>query len=372
MKKIALTYLVLFSLLILPAGCGEKVKPGVAEVKREQISGLTVSVVGPSTVDEFYETSGTVRAKTVSVAASRMMGAVTSIKVKEGDRVKAGQALLTIDDSDVAQKVKAAAEGYREAEKAVEAAGENKKLNDITYQRYRKLFDEKALSGQELDRIETQQRVAGLDYERAQAALKRAEAGVSEAKVYHGFTRITAPLSGLVTEKKIEYGSMAVPGMPLITVEDDSSYRIEVNADETQTGRIRPGMNALVTIESLNRGLTGTVSEVVPSVDPMSRTFLVKISLKAEGLRNGLYARVSIPAGKKQALLVPGKAVAEKGQLTGIFVVSDKSVITYRLVRLGRTYGDRVEILSGLTAGDRVVIGGVEKAVDGGVAVTAP
>ncbi len=371
MNRILQTSVALFSLLILLTGCGEKVKPGIAEVKRQQISGLTVSVVNPETADELYETTGTVRAKSLSAVASRIMGTVTSIPVKEGDRVKAGQVLLTLDDSDVAQKVKAAAEGYREAEKAVEAAGENKRLNDITYQRYKRLFDEKALSGQELDQIETQRRVARLDYERAGAALKRAEAGVGEAKVYHGFTRITAPVSGTVTEKKIEYGSMAVPGMPLITVEDASSYRVEVNADEAQAGRIRQGMEVRVTIESLNKVFTGTVSEVVPSVDPLSRTFLVKIALRAEGLRNGLYARVSIPVGKKQALLVPSRAVVDKGQLTGIFAVSEKNIISYRLVRPGRAYGDRVEILSGLNPGERVVISGVERAVDGGIAATA-
>jgi len=337
----------------LLTGCKDKVKPGVREVKREQVTGVTLEVMNPAEVAEYYETSGTVRAKTTSVISSRMMGTVTALKVKEGDRVSAGQLLLTIDDSDVVQKVKA-------AEKAVEGAKQQQALSGITYERYKKLYDEKALAGQELDQIETQKKVADIEYERARAML-------AEARVFHGFTRITSPSSGIITEKKIEPGSMAVPGMPLLAVEDNSAYRIEVNVDEKMTGRVKAGMEVSVFIESLNRELSGKVTEVVPSIDPMSRSFLVKTSLRGEDLKNGYYARVAIPVGKKEALLVPKKAVVEKGQLTGVYAVDGNSVITYRLVRAGKPYGDKVEILSGLNPGDTVVVDGVEKAVDGGV-----
>jgi membrane fusion protein, multidrug efflux system len=357
-------------LLVLLAGCGEKVKPGTAEVKRERVTGITTEAIAPSQVNEYFETSGTVAAKTTSAVAGRMMGTVTSVKVKEGDRVRAGQLLLTIDDSDVAQKVKAAREGCNEAEKGLEAARESRDLMAVTYQRYKKLFDDKALSGQELDQIDTQNKVADIDFERAQAAVARARAGLKEAEVYHGFTRITSPVSGVVTEKKTDLGSMAVPGVPLFTIEDDSAYRIDVSGDESLSGKIKAGMDASVLIEALNREVKGKISEVVPSVDPMSRSFLVKIALKGEGLRNGFYAKVSIPIGKREALLVPQNAVVEKGQLIGVYTVDKDSVITYRLVKTGRTYGNNVEILSGLNPGENVVVGGVERAVDGGLAVT--
>ena len=333
--------------------CRDKVKPGVHEVKREEVTGVKLEVLRPSEVDEYFETSGTVRAKTSSVIASRMMGTVTSLRVKEGDRVNAGQLLLTIDDSDVAQRVKA-------AEKALEGAQQQQSLSDITYQRYKKLYDEKALAGQEIDQIETQKKVAGIEYERTKAML-------AEARIYQGFTRITSPTSGVVTEKKIELGSMAVPGMPLLTVEDNASFRIEVHADEKLSGRLKTGMEVSVYIESLNRELTGKVTEIVPSIDPMSRSFLVKISLRGEDLKNGYYARVTIPVGKRESLFVPKKAVVEKGQLSGVYAVDKSSVITYRLVRVGKTYGENVEILSGLNPGDAVIVDGVEKAIDGGV-----
>jgi RND family efflux transporter MFP subunit len=346
------------------------VKPGTREVRREPVSGITVKTVATLQVDRYFETSGTVTAKTISAVASRVMGTVTSIRVKEGDRVSAGQLLLTVDDSDVKQKVQAASEGYNEALKGLEAAGQNRNLSDITYRRYKKLYEEKALSGQELDQIETQMKVADIDYQRAEAAVARARAGLNEAKVYHGFTRIVSPVSGIVTDKKIEIGSMAVPGAPLLTVEDNSAYKIEVNGDESLAGKIRPGMDASVFIESLNSELKGGITEVVPSVDPMSRTFVIKIAIKGEGLRNGIYAKVSIPVGKKETILVPKSAVVEKGELVGVYVVDRDSVIRYRLVKTGRSYGDDLEILSGVNPGDAVIVGGAERAVDGGIAAT--
>ena len=333
--------------------CKDKINPGVHEVKREQVAGIMSEVLKPSEVDEYFESTGTVRAKTASVISSRMMGTVTSLRVREGDRVGAGQLLLVIDDSDVVQRVKA-------AEKGLEGAKQNQSLSDITYQRYKKLYDEKALAGQELDQIETRKKVADIEYERAKAML-------AEARVYQGFTRITSPVSGVVTEKKIESGSMAVPGMPLLTVEDNSAFRVEVNADEKLAGRLKAGMAVTVFIDSLNRELAGKVAEVVPSIDPQSRSFLVKIAISEKDLKNGNYAKVSIPVGKKQVLLVPKKAVVEKGQLTGVYTVDKNSVIAYRLIRVGKAYGERVEILSGLNPGDAVVVDGVEKAVDGGI-----
>jgi multidrug efflux pump subunit AcrA (membrane-fusion protein) len=128
-------------------------------------------------------------------------------------------------------------------------------------------------------------------------------------------------------------------------------------------------MKASAFIGALERHIDGVVTEIVPSIDPASRSFLVKIGLRGEGLRNGLYAKVSLPVGEKEALLVPPDAVVERGQLTGIYTVGDDSVITFRLVRIGRTYGEEVEILSGLDPDRKIIVRGVEKAIDGGLAV---
>src|SRR5208337_4287115 len=144
---------IFFAFCLLLSGCKDKVGPGTATVSRQPIEGLTVVTVHPSEVEDYFETSGSIKAKTICRIASKIIGNVASLRVKEGDRVRAGQVLLTIDDSDVAQKVIA-------AEKTLETALQNKSLAEITYQRYKKLYDGKALSQQEIDQIETQKKVA--------------------------------------------------------------------------------------------------------------------------------------------------------------------------------------------------------------------
>lgn len=348
-----ITILLLFVPFAAFSGCKGKAAQETALINRQQITGVTVEAVSLSQADEYIETSGTVKAKTTSIVASRTMGTITSLNVKEGDRVRAGQVLTTIDDSDLVQRVRA-------AEKGVEAAGQQRSLADVTYQRYKKLHDDKALTGQELDQVDTQKKVADMEYERAQAIHQ-------EARVYHGFTRVTSPVSGIVIEKKADIGSMAVPGMPLFTIEDTSGYRLEANLDEKHTGKVKAGMEARIYIEALGREIKGVITEVVPSVDPRTRTFPVKISSSGEGMRNGSYGKVSIPAGKKETLLVSKKAIVEKGQLTGVYVVDTDSIVTYRLIRAGRVYGDKVEVLSGLNPNERIIVDNVDKAVDGGI-----
>lgn len=317
------------------------------------VSGVVVSRIVPSPVDDYYVTSGTVRAKETSMISSRIMGTVVSVRIKEGDHVKTGQLLLTLDDRDAMQKMLAAEQG-------LEAARQNSVLAGITYQRNKILYDEKALSGQEIDQIETQKKIAETEFQRMKASLE-------EARIFHGFTRIVSPVTGRITEKKIEVGSMAIPGAPLLIVENDSGFNIETYIDESLSGKLKTGIHVDVNIDAIGLTVKGRIIEIVPAIDQISRTFRIKIAVEAPQLKSGLYARVMLPLGKKEILLVPHKSLKEKGQLTGVYTVNTSGVIAYTLVRTGKLFGDNVEVLSGINAGESVITGGMDKALDGGI-----
>jgi len=322
-------------------------------VKRPGITGVTVTRIALSTVDDVYEATGTVRSDRVSVVASRAMGVVTSLMVREGDTVKAGQVLLTIDDRDATQRVRAAV-------MTLESAKQSTALARRTWQRYKNLYDEKALSRQEMDQIETQKKVAEADYERAKAMADEAGTALS-------FTRVTAPVAGRVTQKNIDAGSMASPGIPLLVIEGGGSSSIEASIDSGLGTRIQTGMAVEAVVETLERPIRGTIREVFPAVDPLSRTVTVKLVLQDARPRSGLFARLRIPVGKREAILVPDQAIVQKGQLTGLYTVDRQGIITYRLVRAGSAAAGHTEILSGLAADDRIVTAGIERVIDGGI-----
>jgi RND family efflux transporter MFP subunit len=365
MKKPEAVFVFISALMLLLSGCTEKEHP--ASVKRPLITGVTLSRIEPTPVDSFYQTTGTIRAKTVSQVASRSLGTVTSLKFREGDPVKAGQLLLTIEDRDLNQRVTGAEAGYQEALKAQEAADQNRILAAVTYDRYKNLYQQKVITQQEMDQIETQKKVAQSEYDRTSAMVQRSRAALEESRINLGFAQVRAPISGLVTEKKIDEGSLATLGQPLLTIEDSSQLRVEAFVDQQKAGQFKTGDRVTILPDITGEPITGTINEVVQAVDPATRTFLIKILVKGTGLKSGLYCQVLIPDGKKETILLPKKVIVEKGQLEGVFVVDAQGVMTYRLIRTGKTMGDKKEILSGLKGGEQVVISGLERALDGGV-----
>ncbi len=335
---------------VLPR-CGKEA--GQGKVERTLGDRVASGVVEPIRIDEILEVQGTVHSARRTVIASRVMGAVTALYIREGDTVKAGQVLLTLDDTDARQRARA-------ADMAADAASRNRTLAESTWRRYRGLFEKQAVSSQEMDRVQAAKDMADADYERARAM-------ADEARTFLSFTRIAAPAPGVVVDKHIDLGGMASPGMPLLTMEGLGDAYVEVDADESLSGRIRPGMAVQVVIDSLGRTLTGTVREVRPDIDPASRTFTVKIDTPEKDLKTGLFVRVRIPVGAREVLAVPPPAIVRKGQLAGVYVVSEAGVITYRLIKEGPVTPAGIEVLSGLKPGERVITAGAEKAVDGGV-----
>jgi RND family efflux transporter MFP subunit len=322
-------------------------------IEHPPVTGVTITAVMPVKADEVYETSGTIRSDRTSIISSRVMGTVTSLMVREGDRVKVGQLLLTLDESDARERMNAAV-------MAMESARQSRDLNEITWKRYRTLFEQKTISTQDMDQIEAKRNMANADY-------KKAKAMAQEAKTFLAFTRIVAPAAGVVTKKHIDIGSMASPGMPLLVIEALDDAYAEASIDEGLSDKIKTGMPVEVTIDALGRRLNGKVRDILPDISPSSRSFIVKIGLPDKELKSGLYVRVKIPVGKKEVLLVPAGAIIRKGQLTGVYVVDAKGVITYRLIREGLKSAQGTEVLSGLYPQERIITSGIDNAVDGGI-----
>ncbi|MFN0084030.1 MAG: efflux RND transporter periplasmic adaptor subunit, partial [Blastocatellia bacterium] len=167
-----------------------------------------------------------------------------------------------------------------------------------------------------------------------------------------------APINGIITAKHLDLGSMAAPGAPLLTVEDDRNYRLEAAVEESQTRNIRLNTPARVTIDALGgEELTGRVVEIVPAADPASRSYTVKIQLPVRlGVRTGMFGKARFPSGQRRALLIPVAALVERGQLTGVYAVDSAGIARLRLVTAGKREGERIEILSGLNEGERIVV----------------
>jgi multidrug efflux pump subunit AcrA (membrane-fusion protein) len=381
------TKLFILVLLTLAATACEKKQQAAVTEKPAVVSGIHTEVVNPSTQADFYEAVGTVQARTSTVLSAKVVGSITMLNAREGDRVRAGQTLIEIDNRDARAQVTRAQVGVREAQTSIEevdkniraaeaakaAADANRELAAATLKRYQALLERRSVSPQEFDEVETKHKVAAVEVERAdrmlQALMARknmanaridsAQAEVNVAQVQAGFARIAAPINGVVVTKHAELGSLAAPGTPLLTIED-TRYRLEAAVEESQLRNIRQGARAEVLIDALGQQqIEGRVVEIVPAADPASRSYTVKIELPGMSLlRSGLYGKARFAAGERQVLMIPSKAVVQRGQLSYVYVVDAAGLARLRVITLGKHSGERVEVLSGLSNNERIVSDG--------------
>ena len=384
MKQLILATLA--SLMVISCSRKPEAQPPAAIV-----SGLKIETLKSSQVDDYYEAVGTVRAKNSSVVAAKVMGNIVALRVREGDTVRAGQTLIEIDNRDAGIQLQKTQAGMREAQDSLEegersiraaesaraAAQANETLAKTTFKRYEMLFERRSVSPQEFDEVRTRYEVAKAENERAErllqvsisrqkqmrARIDQAKADVANARVYVGYSRIVSPIDGVVVSKQADVGYMAMPGMPLLTIENSSRYQLQASVEESQLGKIRLNDQTRVTLEALdNKDLWGTVEEIAPAADPATRSYTVKIGLlNVDGtqLRSGLYGKARFIIGQRNVLAIPRTAITQQGQLVGVFVVDQSGVARLRLVKTGRVVGDRVEVLSGLNEGEEIIGEGV-------------
>lgn len=349
------------------AGCGGPKEPAR---KAEALPSVRVQTVqlAEEPVPEIYEATGTVRARVSSVVGARVMGYLREVRVQAGDTVRPGQVIAVIEAREIDSGLKQAEAARDEArsalpevDNAIAAARAQLDLAGATHRRMKSLFDQKSITQQEFDEAEARLRMARANHEMALAKraqleqkIRQAESAVAQAAAMKGYTEITAPFHGVVVERKAEPGMLAAPGMPIAVIEQSAGYRLEAAVEENRLGRIRPGMAVEVVLDALGAPLQGRVEEIVPALDPGSRTFLVKITLTGGHLRSGMFGRARFALGERKALLVPPAAVVRQGQVEQIYVVTDGTARA-RLVTTGASHNGKLEVLSGLRPGDVVV-----------------
>jgi RND family efflux transporter MFP subunit len=197
------------------------------------------------------------------------------------------------------------------------------------------------------------------------ATLARVDQEVRSTEVTRSYAQVLAPFAGIVVSKAIEPGSLAVPGAPLLTIEREGAYRFEASVEEDHLAAIRVGQPVSVTLDTIDRTFDARVSEIVPAVDAASRAYTVKIDLPVlTALRSGVFGRARFQLASRSLLAIPAGAVIERGQLQSV-LVADSGVARTRLITVGQKLKDRVEVLSGLSAGERVIFPVPQDLADG-------
>jgi RND family efflux transporter MFP subunit len=210
------------------------------------------------------------------------------------------------------------------------------------------------------------------EFDAVTTRLRTADAALVEARTMLQYTEITAPFDGVVTRKIIEVGDLATPGKPLLEMENSSLLRFECQIPEALIDRVQMGADLPVAIDAAGVTLTGKVSEIAPSASAGSRTFLVKLDLPpAEKLRAGQFGRVSVPVRERPAVLVAEAAVVRRGQIESVFVI-EEGMARLRLVKTGRRHNGQVEIISGLSGGEKVASKDAHLLNDGAAVEVAP
>ncbi len=366
MNKTKLLWLI--PLVLGLAGCGESPRETRPAASAPPTAVATVTVAEQQW-PSIYEATGTVRARSSAVIAAKLMGYVREVKVQIGEHVRAGQSLVTLDARDLdvsSRRAEAALDEVRssalEADSAVGGAKANLDLAQTTFNRMQDLWNKKSISNQEFDEASGKLKAAQAAHQmalarRAQldAQAIRVQQDIRATEVTRSYAEITAPFAGVVTAKSVDPGTLALPGVPLLTIEREGAYRLEASVEESRVAAIRVGQPVSVILDGIDHQLAARVSEIVPAVDAASRSYTVKIDLPTlPALRSGAFGRASFSLDSRLTLTIPAAAMTERGQLQSVLVAENGMAHT-RLITAGQKTNDQVEVLSGLTAGEKVI-----------------
>jgi RND family efflux transporter MFP subunit len=338
--------------LLAIAGCGGEHAGNGESVERQAVRAETTTAQLRSVTDRI-EVTGSIEPQARVLPGTKIMGRIETVTVDVGDRVRRGQVLAALEKRDL----EAAVEQARAAIRMAEARLSNARTH---YERIVDLHSRGSVTEKNLED-------ATAGYRVAEAGLQQAKAALASAEVNLDYATIRSPVDGYVTEKKVEAGDLAKPGMPFFVLEVLSRVKVTVSVPESDIVDISRGDAATVTVGVVDQRIDLVVDRIVPSGDTRSRTY--EVQLLADNpkrtLKSGMFARVSFGKEQKEVLLVPQTAITRRGQLEGLFVVGDDEVARIRWVRVGPQREEGVEILSGLEPGERIVVAPPPGLVDG-------
>ena len=292
-----------------------------------------------TTIEATFDAGGVAAPIRQATLSTRLMGAVTEVHVREGDRVVAGQIMLRIDARDLTA---------RSSQVAATIAEATALHNDAVVQanRIRALYADSAATRAQLDAAET-------GVARTQSAVDAARGAATELGAVSSYSVMRAPFSGKVVKRFVDPGSFATPGAPLITIQDESMLRISATTTPGIAQRLRRGQTLSAQVETVPA--VATVEGVVPSSAGALYTINAIVPNADGAFLAGSRATLALPTGSRRVLVVPALAITRVGDLTGVTLRTPQGD-DRRWVRLGRTLGDMIEVTAGLQSGDSVVV----------------
>jgi multidrug efflux pump subunit AcrA (membrane-fusion protein) len=383
--------------------------PETAAVPAIAVNTLTVR---SQPIASTLELSGTIHPVDQATLSTRVMGRITQLSLEAGDRFRKGEVLARVDVQDIAAQTNQARLGVAQAKSALaqtqaELLRSQAALNQLESQkieaqaalqlaqidqrRMAQLHREGAVSQERLDQANTtlsqaQAKVAQVNagIRQAQAAIQQAQAaigqsraavnqaaeGVTSASVNESYGTIVAPFDGVVVQKLAYEGEMAAPGTALLKVENPDRLQLEISVPEENLRFVHVGQPVKVQVDAVNQTLNATIQQIVPAADPNSRSFLVKIPINgSDKLISGMFGRIALPHGSQNGISIPTRALVQRGQLQGVYVVetnaANQPIAVLRWVKTGKTYNGQVEITAGITAGDRIITSNIAQLSDG-------
>lgn len=301
--------------------------------------------------------TGTFHARETAVLSAQVVGRVQQVLVREGDFVKAGQTLAIVDDATLRASADQADAAVNATRNQQLAAQTNADLAASTLARYKQLQAQKSVSPQEMDEVTRRAEASAAQVDALKAQENAAKAQASGAHAMLEYSRVRAPFSGVVTARMVDPGALASPGVPLLQVDSSGPLQLQVTVDESAIGAVRLGMKIQVDVDSApSSSGPGTVAQIVPAADPSSHSFLVKIDVaSSKQLRAGMYGTAEIPTGSRQAILIPNSAIVMRGSLPCAYALDSNGIAQLRYVTLGSAHGRLIEVLSGISGGEKLV-----------------